>query len=244
MFILQGAVWCAKININATLALTGSADFTANLWDATTGKLKHSFEHHHIVRSVCFSKSEKEIATGGKEKKFRLFNITKPEEPVLTYDFEMDINQINSFTPHSYLIATTDGNLHLFDTLTKKIELTIPIGQKINDLELARSGDILTLATGHNIKFLETKSFGVVKQYDFDFEIECVSLRNDKERFVYGGEDMRVHEANYENGEEISNLGGHFGAIHCIRYHPAGDRYVSGGDDSSVRMWKYKKQIK
>lgn len=55
MFILQGAVWSSSINQNATLVATASADFTGKLWDATTGKMLHSFTEKHIVKSVSLS---------------------------------------------------------------------------------------------------------------------------------------------------------------------------------------------
>lgn len=97
----QGAVWSAKLNQAATLAVTGSADFTAKLWDAMTGDLLQTWEHRHIVKTVDFSRvrprphparytaaraspgcasrqctqDAARVATGGKEKKVRVFSV-------------------------------------------------------------------------------------------------------------------------------------------------------------------------
>merc|ERR1711862_1078715 len=46
----KGAVWCVSINKNGTRAATGSADFTARLWDCVSGDELAQFPHEHIVR--------------------------------------------------------------------------------------------------------------------------------------------------------------------------------------------------
>lgn len=63
----KGAVWSAVLNDTAYIAATGSADFTARIWNAVTGAELYSFPHKHIVRTVAFSTGQQEckLATGG-----------------------------------------------------------------------------------------------------------------------------------------------------------------------------------
>ena len=76
----KGAVWAAKLNKPALLALTASADFTARVWDALTGDELHLFQHKHIVRTCHFSENLTKVMTGGMEKIVRIFDLNKPEE--------------------------------------------------------------------------------------------------------------------------------------------------------------------
>lgn len=64
-------------------AATASADFTANIWDVHTGELLYVLQHNHIVRAVAYAPDNSDlVATGGMEKKLRIFDLTemKPKE--------------------------------------------------------------------------------------------------------------------------------------------------------------------
>lgn len=62
---LQGCVWSCVLDPTATLAATGSADFSAKIWDALTGLEKATLQHKHIVRTCCFAPCSTKLATGG-----------------------------------------------------------------------------------------------------------------------------------------------------------------------------------
>lgn len=65
----KGAVWSAKLNGgDAARAVTGSADFSAKVWDTYTGECLHTFTHGHIVRSVAVDSDATNVITGGNEK--------------------------------------------------------------------------------------------------------------------------------------------------------------------------------
>lgn len=62
---VQGAVWSCTLNKAALLCATGSADFSARLWDACSGNQLHEWQHNHIVRSTAFASDSSKLATGG-----------------------------------------------------------------------------------------------------------------------------------------------------------------------------------
>ncbi|KAF2843467.1 WD repeat protein [Patellaria atrata CBS 101060] len=75
----KGAVWQARLSSDATLAATGSADFSAKVWDTHTGEALHTLQHNHIVRAVSFPNQPQPqiLATGGAEKKLRIFDLSR-----------------------------------------------------------------------------------------------------------------------------------------------------------------------
>ncbi|KAF2433477.1 WD repeat protein [Tothia fuscella] len=75
----KGAVWQARLSSDATIAATGSADFSARVWDTKTGETLHNLPHNHIVRAVAFppQPNPQILATGGAEKKLRIFDLSR-----------------------------------------------------------------------------------------------------------------------------------------------------------------------
>jgi len=54
------------------------ADFSAKVWDTQTGETLHTLPHSHIVRAVAFPPQPRPqiLATGGAEKKLRIFDLS------------------------------------------------------------------------------------------------------------------------------------------------------------------------
>lgn len=75
----KGAVWSAKLSLDTARAVSGSADFTAKVWDTYSGEALHSFPHNHIVRSVDISPTSTQIVTGDQTKKIRIFDLSRPD---------------------------------------------------------------------------------------------------------------------------------------------------------------------
>ncbi|CAG8975498.1 hypothetical protein HYALB_00004817 [Hymenoscyphus albidus] len=74
----KGAVYQARLSPDAATAATASADFTAKVWDTHSGEVLCTLQHNHIVRAIAFPPDKGDLlATGGMEKKLRLFDLSK-----------------------------------------------------------------------------------------------------------------------------------------------------------------------
>ncbi|ETI23758.1 hypothetical protein G647_05564 [Cladophialophora carrionii CBS 160.54] len=75
----KGAVWTSRLSSDASIAATGSADFTARIWDPQTGECLNILTHNHIVRAVAFpiQVNPQCVATGAQDKKLKIFDLTR-----------------------------------------------------------------------------------------------------------------------------------------------------------------------
>lgn len=91
----KGAVWQAKLSPDASAAATASADFTAKVWDTHTGELLYVLQHEHIVRAIAypFDKSGM-LATGGFEKKLRIFDLQEVQPSFTPGANGIDVNPV------------------------------------------------------------------------------------------------------------------------------------------------------
>jgi serine-threonine kinase receptor-associated protein len=238
----KGAVWDAKLNQNATLALTASADFSAILWDATTGQLAHTFHHKHIVRTCAFSNDGNQIVTGSRKKILRIFDLASPEEAVITSNQSSAITRA-LWMPDASSIVTVgeDSHLRKFDRRTGEIEIETKIANSsILDMELSSDGSMLTLACQRDgVAMLKTDSLSVVNQFSYKHPCDTASLHPDMKTLLVGGADMLVHRIDAVTGEKITSIKGHHGPVHCIRHHPEGTSYASGSGDATIRISQF-----
>ncbi|KAL9085885.1 MAG: hypothetical protein Q9165_007368 [Trypethelium subeluteriae] len=76
----KGAVWQARLSADASLAVTGSADFSARVWDTSTGEALATMAEAHICRAVAFPGAQERprvVATAGAEKRLRIWDIER-----------------------------------------------------------------------------------------------------------------------------------------------------------------------
>jgi serine-threonine kinase receptor-associated protein len=242
----KGAVWSTKLSLDTSKAATGSADFTAKIWDTYTGQPLHSFPHNHIVRTVSISPSSAHLLTGGQEKKVRIFDLTKPDaEPDFLYDAGSQthdgvIKSVVCVGEQYGVSAGDDGKIKWWDLRTRKIIKSAIFPSPITSMEVSPQTQRLVVTWGHTVEFIPQIPNGPpTHTVALPYSPSSASVHPVlQDRFVTGNladEWVRVHGM---DGEEREVLKGHHGPVHCVEFSPDGEMYASGSEDGTIRFWQ------
>lgn len=264
----KGAVWSARLSEDATLAATGSADFSAKVWDTFTGETLATLQHDHIVRAVAFPPGPRPgvLATGGMEKKLRVFDISHataqnadgtplatngsadsfPSYEIGAGDHQGSIKSIIwSRDPNILITAADDKMLRWYDLRSSSAPIaTFPLSALPTSCELNSSPDdsgIITVAAGKNIYFLSGSQPGqLLKHIKTDREVASVALNGASRKFVTGSPgDTWVHVWDYDSEREVETGKGHHGPVWTTGFSPDGKLYATGSEDGTVKLWKF-----
>ncbi|KAK6070792.1 WD domain-containing protein [Seiridium cupressi] len=154
----KGAVWQARLSHDASSAATASADFTAKVWDPHTGECQYTISHNHIVRAVAYPPDSSDLlATGGYEKKLRIF----------------DLSEASASAPP---VAVENGDGKAQDGVAIKADSGFEIGAgkhqaSIKFIVWTRDSNILVTAAGNTLRWFDLPSRSVIKEEVLDGEI-------------------------------------------------------------------------
>lgn len=198
----KGATWSAKLNKTSTLAVTGSGDFTAKIWDAVSGKELCTLEHKHIVKSVDFAVNDQYVITGGNEKILRKYaidgdlkNMDAPKAGV-EMNTRQAIRKVVALPGDLVAVGQNDGCLDICDLNTQSVVHELHADGDIMDVEASRDYSVLSVAFGNKVRFYDMKQdFKVLNT----FEMPCsfkeeggVSLHPEQDLFIVGGSGMHA----------------------------------------------------
>lgn len=180
------------MNNDATLAATGSADFSVKLWDAISGDLIATLEHRHVVKSVAFTPDGSRLITGGHERILRVFDLgpiiaqREAIHPIATCELHTKeiIRKVVTISDTIVVTGQVDGTISVWNVETKELQKSFKVdGQDtggIMDMESSRNGEILTVAAGNKVGVLISSlsltdgvDSGRILRYRERLRVEC-----------------------------------------------------------------------
>jgi len=151
----KGVVSSAHLNSTALKAATGSADYTAKIWDALTGEELQTFTHKKIVKSVRFSYDDTRILSGGQDGILRIYDLEKPNTDPLTLEGHTQFVKTCSWLGNDNLIVSggQDNQLRIWDTRSLKTIKTFPTNANISSIEVSLDGKHFVSTADKEISF-------------------------------------------------------------------------------------------
>ena len=118
-----------------------------------------------------------------------------------------------------------------------------PCGRYLVTAEREVEGSGRERKHGGFVKIRDAVTLNVVREVAMGeaYEVHAASYCPVKGRVVAGGSDMWVHVYDVRGSEatEIDCGRGHHGPVHCVRISPDGERFATGSEDGTIRLWNF-----
>jgi serine-threonine kinase receptor-associated protein len=225
----KGAVWSCELNDSAFVAATGSADFTARVWDATSGDELCVYPHKHIVRTTAFERgaTSTRLLTGGAEKVVRVYDLSRGSSRSAAVADETSV--LAAQTPLLQFGPAPDRiRKGMWSMDNRLILLSYLDNPGVDVIDLA-SGQIVRQmghSEGLNVVSMEYTACG---RYLVTAERETSDTRK-------SGGFVKIRDADtFEVKKEIA-MGDAY-EVHAASYCPVKGRVVAGGSDMWVHVY-------
>lgn len=260
----NGAVRDVDITWDTTRIVTGSADNSAILWAAETGKQLHKWDFKSPVRSVAFSPGDELIAIAttklmGQASNVYIFQHNKDAdaqetEPIgVLKGHEGTITKVLWYpTGELILTASEDRTLRKWDvSMEEEIEYVQAHKAEIKDCQFSPDHSMMiTASKDQTAKLWSFHDFTLMKTYPVDHPVNSAAVSPLFRHILLGGgqEASQVTTTGDRQGkfegkifhmvyeDELGRVKGHFGPINTVAFSPDGRQYVSGGEDGFVRL--------
>jgi serine-threonine kinase receptor-associated protein len=245
----NGAVWSSSLDEAGLRVVTGSGDFSAKVWDATTGEELGSLPHTHVVKAVDWSFDSTTVLTAGLEKKAFVFDVEKKTKTA-TFPHPTQVSKAIWISQNVFVTGGYDGILRTWDirepsaSAASEVPLAMDGNAKkgITDLEFVKSRESLVACIGRKVATYDLKTMKPTIEFNVKFDVDAASMSPNGKRMVAGGSDLWLHVFDLSTGtapsEELSVHKGHHGPIFCARWDTQGESFASGSEDGTIRIWQ------
>jgi WD40 repeat protein/serine/threonine protein kinase len=234
-------VYAVAFSPDGQRIVTGSADMTAKVWEAASGRELLTLRgHKNEIHSVAFSPDGQRIVTGSYDGTAREWEAASGRGLLTLNGHNAGIESV-AFSPDGQRIVTGswDNTAKVWETASGKPLLTLspsalvmcvafsPDGQRIVTGGWDKTAKVWDAASGTNLLTLTGHSNGVFS----------VAFSPDGKRIVTGGGDHVAKVWDAATGTNLLTLKGHKSWVRAVAFSPDGQRIVTGSGDPTAEVW-------
>ncbi len=238
-----GAVHSVTFSPDGTKALTGSFDYTAKLWDTSTGAHIRTFTGHTDgVYSAVFSPDGTKVLTGSADHTAKLWNANTG---VALHTFTGHTNSVTSvaFSPDGTQLVTGsfDATVKQWNASTYALlrTLTPHTGYQVRSVAFSPDGTQILTGDGDSTAKLWNTSTGALNN---TFTVSAGAIMS----AVFSPDGTKVVTADYHGDANLwnaatgANLGAFFadtGGLFSALISPNGTKLLTGGLQGVAILW-------
>ena len=241
-------IYAVAFSPDSKLALTASADGTAQVWETTSGKMTARLAHPSYVYAAAFSPDGKTILTGGEDGAARFWDVATGKERGDALQHRYAVRTVAFSRDGKYVLTGTD--LDRNDSRTNTAELWLAAtGERVAGFRPHHSSVLCVAFSTDGKCFLTGSADGTAKLWDaadqkpigapfrHDAEVLSVAFSPDGKTFLTASEDFTARLWEREGGQPIKPILRHQGPVRSVAFSPDGKTILTGSWDRTARLW-------
>lgn len=227
------------------LVATSSADQTARLWDAKTGKCLHVLKcPEGDIRLVTFSPNGKTMLTANTEGTVKLWDVKSGDCSAVLLGHKGSINDV-VFSPDGRHILTgsADQTARLWGVRSGTCLASL-MGhtEEVNAVAFSSDGKYAITGSGdYTARFWDLNSGQCIRVLQGHTDaIRSVAFSPNDEQALTGSVDKTSILWSLDTGRAIYTLRGHSALVSSVAFSPDGQMALTGSWDNTAKIWNIK----
>jgi len=230
------------VSPDASVAVTGSADWTLRLWDLRSWRVIRVFEGHTgAVYGVAFTPDGQRVISASEDRTLRLWDAGGGEcMSVLRGHYEAVRGLAVAPDGRTAASISEDGSVRIWDlNQGTSVRVVKSSFHQMRGIAYAPDGSRLIFGAGDGtVRVLDLQTLANERALDGQRAIvSVVAISADGACAVAGGDDGSLRLWDLASGQTVKTFGGHDRSVGCAAFSPGGAWLASGGGDRLVRMW-------
>ena len=220
--------------------LSTSHDDSIVLWDMSTGKKISTINTSNgIINAIAINLTTKQLIYGTNSK--LVYNDSRTGKYAGSSAIELT-EKIIAFTNDGSLALQhlNDGSISIVDTQNQKTLKKVTISDWVSFGGFSPDKEIFFAGNLNSIHFGKIHEIDKIKTIKHENNFTCATISPDNNYILAGLSDNTLEIWKISSEETIKKFYGHSARINAVSFLSKGERFISGSDDMTARLWDVK----